>query len=83
MASGGGLVVEPESPTALAKGILDLYHNPERAQYLARRGRQYALEHYSAKRAIDRYEALFYALTTAQPQTHDGEVMLALQSAQK
>ncbi|WP_017300739.1 glycosyltransferase family 4 protein [Nodosilinea nodulosa] len=83
MASGGGIVVEPENPTSLAKGILDLYHHPEKAQALARRGRQYALEHYSAKRAIDRYEALFYALTAPQPQSMDGEVMLALQSVQK
>ena len=82
-ASGGGLVIEPESPTALAQGILELYHNPDQAQYLARRGRQHALEHYSAKRAIDRYEALFAALTEARPQRRDREVRLALESAQK
>ncbi|WP_035990467.1 glycosyltransferase family 4 protein [Leptolyngbya sp. KIOST-1] len=83
LASGGGLVVDPENPTALAKGILDLYHQPEKAQALARRGRQYALEHYSAKRAIDRYEALFYALTSPQRQPLDGDMVLALQPVQK
>jgi colanic acid biosynthesis glycosyl transferase WcaI len=83
MASGGGIVVEPENPTALAKGILELYRQPEKAQALARQGRQYALEHYSAKRAIDRYETLFYALTAPQRQPTDGDVMLALQSVQK
>ncbi|MGB3202767.1 MAG: glycosyltransferase family 4 protein [Nodosilinea sp.] len=80
-ASGGGLVVEPENPSALAQGILDLYHQPEKARSLAQRGRQFALEHYSAKRAIDRYEALFYALSTPQPA--DGEIRLALQPLQK
>ncbi|MEA5448125.1 glycosyltransferase family 4 protein [Leptolyngbya sp. CCNP1308] len=83
LASGGGLVVEPENPTALAKGILELYHHPEMAQLLARRGRQYALEHYSAKRAIDRYEALFYALVAPQRWPLEGEAVLALQSARE
>ena len=83
MASGGGIVVEPENPTALAKGILELYHQPEKAQALARQGRQYALENYSAKRAIDRYEALFYALTAPQRRPLDGDVVLALQPVQK
>ncbi|MBW4481612.1 MAG: glycosyltransferase family 4 protein [Tildeniella torsiva UHER 1998/13D] len=83
LASGGGLVVEPENPTALARGILELYHHPATAQLLARRGRQYALEHYSAKRAIDRYEALFYALVAPQRWPLEGEVVLALQSVQK
>ncbi|MBD2230106.1 glycosyltransferase family 4 protein [Phormidium tenue] len=83
LASGGGLVVEPENPTALAKGILELYHQPATAELLARRGRQYALEHYSAKRAIDRYETLFYALVSPQRWPSGGEAVLALQSVQK
>jgi colanic acid biosynthesis glycosyl transferase WcaI len=61
-ASGGGLVVEPENPEALVQGILSLYHNPRRARQLAQQGRSYALEHYSFKRALERYEDLFYAL---------------------
>ena len=73
--SGGGIVVAPENPTALAKGILELYHQPEKAVVMARKGRQYALEHYSAKHAIDRYEALFYALTACPCQSLDGEVI--------
>lgn len=60
--SGGGLVVEPEQPEALAQGILELYHHPQRAQQLALQGRRYALEHYSFKRAVERYEDLFYTL---------------------
>ena len=41
-------MVEPEDPVALAEGILDLYHHRDKAQHLARCGRQYALEQYSA-----------------------------------
>jgi colanic acid biosynthesis glycosyl transferase WcaI len=63
-ASGGGLVVAPEDPQALAQGILQLYHNPSQAQQLAKRGRRYALEHYAFNRALDRYESLFYSLVT-------------------
>jgi colanic acid biosynthesis glycosyl transferase WcaI len=60
--SRGGLVVAPEDPAALAAGILQLYHNPRQAQQLARQGRQYALDNYSFKRALDRYEDLFHDL---------------------
>ncbi len=62
--SRGGLVVAPEDPAALAAGILQLYHNPRQAQQLAQQGRQHALDNYSFKRALDRYEDLFYALIT-------------------
>ena len=61
-ASGGGLVVAPEDPQALAQGILQLYHNPEQAQQLAQHGRQYALDHYAFSGALDRYEELFHTL---------------------
>lgn len=60
--SGGGIVVQPENPTALAKGILELYHNPERAEQLGRQGRQYAVDHYSFESAIEAYEHLFDSL---------------------
>ncbi len=66
-ASGGGLVVAPEDPQALAQGILQLYHNPRQARRLASQGRRYALEHYAFNRALDRYENLFYSLVTPQP----------------
>jgi colanic acid biosynthesis glycosyl transferase WcaI len=61
-ASGGGLVVEPESAKALADAILDLYEHPERAQQLGAQGRQHALEEYSFEQALNRYEALFERL---------------------
>ncbi|MEB3356765.1 MAG: WcaI family glycosyltransferase [Synechococcales bacterium] len=57
--SGGGLVVPPEAPQALADAILDLYQNPLKAKILGDRGRQYALKHYAFEEALKRYETLF------------------------
>jgi colanic acid biosynthesis glycosyl transferase WcaI len=67
LASGGGIVVEPENPTAIANGILRLYHNPDQTRHLALQGRQYAMEHFSFQRALERYEAFFASLARAKP----------------
>lgn len=60
--SGGGLVVEPENPTALVKGVLELYCDRNKAAQLGHQGRQYALENYSFDQALERYERLLRAL---------------------
>jgi colanic acid biosynthesis glycosyl transferase WcaI len=60
--SGGGIVVPPEDPDALAKAILDLYSNPEKVKTLGQRGRQYAEQHYAFEFALDNYEQLFFSL---------------------
>ena len=57
--SGGGVVVPPENPEALAAAILDLYQNPDKIATLARQGRQHALDFYSLDQALNRYESLF------------------------
>lgn len=57
--SGGGIVVPPEDPEALAAAILDLYKNPDKAAMLGQQGRQYAVENYSFKHALEQYEKLF------------------------
>lgn len=62
LASGGGMVVEPEKPNALAKAILKLYENPEQAAQLGEQGRRHALEEYSFEQALNRYEMLFERL---------------------
>lgn len=64
LASGGGMVVQPENPTALAQGILELYQHPERAQRLGQQGRLYAIENYSFENALTAYERLFQALVS-------------------
>lgn len=61
--SGGGIVVEPENPTALAKAIVELYNNPAKMENLGQEGRKFAVANYSFKQAVDRYEALFKQLT--------------------
>lgn len=57
--SGAGLLAEPESPDSLVQAVLDLYHDPERAVQMGRKGRQFALEHYSFEASLKRYEELF------------------------
>ena len=58
--SGGGIIVEPESPDALAAAVLDLYNNLAMAVQLGNKGRQFAVEYYSFDQAIESYEKLFY-----------------------
>jgi colanic acid biosynthesis glycosyl transferase WcaI len=58
--SGGGIVVSPEDPNAIAQAILELYSNPEQTKLLGERGRQYAQKHYSFEFALDSYEQLFF-----------------------
>lgn len=62
--SGGGLVVAPEDPDALAKAVLDLHNDPTQAEILGQRGRQFALDRYSFDQALNQYEALFSAVTS-------------------
>ena len=62
--SGGGLVVAPEDPDALAFAVKDLYAHPEKAEKFAQQGRRYAVEQYSFEQALDGYEALFAEVTT-------------------
>jgi len=61
--SGGGIIVPPEDPDALAKTILNLYKNPDQVETLGRRGRQYAVEQFALEQALNRYEALFHSIT--------------------
>jgi colanic acid biosynthesis glycosyl transferase WcaI len=60
--SGGGIVIPPEEPGALAAAILELYHNPAQVKVLGEKGREYALENYAFEKALDRYEKLFTAI---------------------
>ncbi|OUL28165.1 glycosyltransferase family 4 protein [Nostoc sp. 106C] len=61
--SGGGFVVPPEDPKALANAILDLYQNPEKVKNLGYKSRQYAVEQYAFEQALNQYENLCYSLT--------------------
>lgn len=57
--SGGGIVVPPEDPEALANAIIELYKNPELTRTLGEKGRQYAVEHYGFEQTLNSYEGLF------------------------
>ncbi|MEA5602123.1 glycosyltransferase family 4 protein [Nostoc sp. UHCC 0252] len=56
--SGGGIIVEPESPDAMAAAVYDLYANPSLGKRLGNAGRHFAEENYSLEQALDRYEGL-------------------------
>jgi colanic acid biosynthesis glycosyl transferase WcaI len=60
--SGGGMLVEPECPKALAQAILNLRSNSHQADLLGQQGRRYAIEHYAFESALNQYEALFHEL---------------------
>ncbi len=65
--SRAGLVVEPESPTELAKAIQYLYDHPRQVEEFGQRGRQYAIDNYSFGQALAAYESLL--VSAVEPQT--------------
>src|SRR4028118_793645 len=60
--SGGGVIIPPENPDALAATILDLYRHPDKVKVLGEKSRQYALANYTLEQALDQYEQLFAAV---------------------
>ncbi|MEH1972110.1 MAG: glycosyltransferase family 4 protein [Nostoc sp.] len=68
--SGGGIIVPPEDPQALAMAILDLYQNPEKVKTLGYKSRQYAVEQYAFEQALNQYESLCYSLAADRKAIH-------------
>ncbi|MGK7925855.1 MAG: glycosyltransferase family 4 protein [Spirulina sp.] len=66
--SGGGIVIPPEDPQALAEAIRDLYGDRERVKRLGEASRQHAIANYAFSTALDRYEALFAKLLSERRQ---------------
>jgi colanic acid biosynthesis glycosyl transferase WcaI len=60
--SGGGIIVPPEDPDALAAAIEHLYYQPDQVKQLGDKSRKYALDHFTLEQALDQYEALFAAV---------------------
>jgi glycosyltransferase involved in cell wall biosynthesis len=57
--TGGGLIVDPDDPDALADGILALKRDPVLAQSLGSAGASGVREHYSLGRMADQVEAVY------------------------
>jgi glycosyltransferase involved in cell wall biosynthesis len=60
--TGGGLLVEPDDPDALAAGILELWTNREQRRECGRRGYEGVRAHYGAAqmatRALEVYQSV-------------------------
>lgn len=52
--TGGGLLVAPDDPAALAEGLYQLWNDRERAKGLGERGFNAVRQHYSVQRSADR-----------------------------
>jgi colanic acid biosynthesis glycosyl transferase WcaI len=55
--SGAAILVEPESPEALAEAMRELAHDPQRRAEMGRLGRAFAEEHLAKEPALRRLEA--------------------------
>ncbi len=53
--SGGGSVVPPEDPQALANAIKNSYDSPQELITLGKKGREYAEKNYAIEIALDKY----------------------------
>ncbi|NEP54541.1 MAG: glycosyltransferase family 4 protein, partial [Moorea sp. SIO3C2] len=72
--SGGGIVVEPEKPKALAKAIRELYDAPEQIEQLGKCGRQFAIANYSFEQSLEGYESLLTSLVNQMNTSHSSRL---------
>ena len=63
--TGGGLIVEPDDPSALADAWLELWRNPDRAAALGRAGAAGVREHYDVGRMAEAAERAYESVRTA------------------
>jgi glycosyltransferase involved in cell wall biosynthesis len=60
--TGGGLIVEPDNPDALADGILEVWRDPGRAAALGRAGAEGVRRHYTVGRMAEAAEKVYEEL---------------------
>jgi glycosyltransferase involved in cell wall biosynthesis len=63
--TGGGVIVEPDNPPALADAYLELWHNPDRATALGRAGAAGVREHYDVGRMAEAAESAYESVRSA------------------
>ena len=61
--TGGGLLVKPDDPEALANGILEIYRNKELAAELSGKGFRGVRQHYTAAHMADKLLVTFQSVT--------------------
>jgi len=66
-ATGGGLLVEPDDPDALATAIEDLLLHPADARAMADRGRRAAAETFSLRRMAENVATVFESVAAEHP----------------
>ena len=62
--TGGGLLVAPDDPAALADGLYELWKDPAKGDALGARGVQGIREHYSIEHSTDRQMEVYEALVS-------------------
>ncbi len=62
-----GILVPPQSPTALAGAMLEMLRHPQRAVQMGLAGRRRIENHFDLRRAVARYEQLYLSLLPRKP----------------
>src|SRR4029453_17178033 len=65
-----GILVNPEDPEDLARGIVELLRDPERGAALGRAGRALMLERFTLERTVPELAALYRHQRAAARRTH-------------
>jgi glycosyltransferase involved in cell wall biosynthesis len=60
--TGGGILVEPDNPEALAQGVLDLWNDPDKRSALGAKGYHGVREHYSVSQMAEKAVAVCRSL---------------------
>ncbi|MCH7688986.1 MAG: glycosyltransferase family 4 protein, partial [Planctomycetes bacterium] len=63
-ANQSGLLVPPQSPTALAEAVEGLLRHPQQARSMKHRAQQLVTKRFTWKSVVERYDELYCSLTT-------------------